>query len=124
MEILDKEYIWIENHPEQWWSIGQIIGSDPSNSKFIVKSIDDESEYSIEKSKAVKANLNWLQGLPNLLALDELNEGTLLTTIRKRYNESQIYTSIGSSILVSLNPYMKLPIYTVDKALECRNYVK
>lgn len=124
MELLDREYIWIENHPEQWWSIGQIIGSDASNAKFIAKSIDDESEYLIEKSKAVKANLNCLQGLPNLLALDELNEGTLLATIRKRYNESQIYTSIGSSILVSLNPYMKLSIYTVDKALECRNYVK
>ena len=124
MEILDKEYIWIENHPELWWSIGQIIWSDSTNTKFVAKSIDDESEYSVDKSKAVKANLNCLQGLPNLLSLDELNEGTLLTTIRKRYNESQIYTSIGTSILVSLNPYMKLPIYTVEKALECRNYVK
>ena len=55
--------------------------------------------------------------------LDELNEGALLTTIRKRYSENKIYTSIGSSILISLNPYMKLPIYKVEKALECKNYV-
>lgn len=59
-----------------------------------------------------------MEGLPNLLSLDELNEGTLLTTIRERYKKDNIYTSIGSSILVSLNPYRKLPIYTVEKAQE------
>jgi len=62
----------------------------------------------------------------NLLELDDLNEDTLLANIEKRYYDSdvKIYTWIGSSILVALNPYQKVPIYTVDKAKECRNFVK
>jgi myosin heavy subunit len=62
--------------------------------------------------------------VPNLLALDDLNEDTLLANVEKRYNDSNIYTSIGSSILISFNPYQKLPIYTVEIAKKWRNFVK
>lgn len=64
------------------------------------------------------------QGVPNLLALDDLNEDTLLSNIEIRYGDTNIYTTIGSSILISLNPYQKLPIYTTEKAKQCRNFVK
>lgn len=104
MEILHDEYVWIQDHKELCWSIGKIIGHH-NDKNYLVESIDDEGEYIVNKSKAIKANLNSVEGHPNLLSLDELNEGTMLTTIRKRYNDDKIYTSIGSSILVSLNPY-------------------
>ena len=121
MEILHDEYVWIQDHKELCWSIGKIIGHH-NDKNYLVESIDDEGEYIVNKSKAIKANLNSIEGHPNLLSLDELNEGTMLTTIRKRYNDDKIYTSIGSSILVSLNPYWKLPIYTIQKAQEWRKF--
>jgi myosin heavy subunit len=83
--------------------------------------IDQEIENLVER---LKVEQKGPEGVPNLLALDDLNEDTLLANIEKRYNETNIYTCIGSSILVSLNPYTKLPIYTLKKAHECRNFVK
>ena len=49
MESLDNDYIWIEDHKELWWSIGKIMRSDSTDTKFIARSIDDESEHDVEK---------------------------------------------------------------------------
>ncbi|CAD8176944.1 unnamed protein product [Paramecium octaurelia] len=49
------------------------------------------------------------QGIQDLLCLSDLNEFNCLHNIRIRYLREQIYTQIGSSILVSINPYVFLP---------------
>lgn len=46
----------------------------------------------------------------NLTVLPELNEETLLSNIRQRYNADRIYTDVGD-ILVAVNPFRNLPIY-------------
>jgi myosin heavy subunit len=78
-------------------------------------------DHIIEK---LKVQQKGPEGVPNLLALDDLNEDTLLSNIEIRYADLNIYTTIGSSILISLNPYQKLPIYTTEKAKQCRHFVK
>lgn len=40
-----------------------------------------------------------------------LNEGTLLHNLRRRYMQDKIYT-YTANILLALNPYHTLPIYT------------
>ncbi|KAG5177395.1 myosin I, high molecular weight-Acanthamoeba sp [Tribonema minus] len=47
----------------------------------------------------------------NLTSLDDLNENSLLNILRERYNLNRIYSNIGS-ILVSVNPFKALPLYT------------
>eukprot|EP01035_Chromulina_nebulosa_P019870 gene19870-25822_t len=50
----------------------------------------------------------------NLVDLDELSEGAILHHIRKRFKKKLIYTYVGS-ILVAVNPFEKLSIYTKDE---------
>jgi myosin heavy subunit len=57
-----------------------------------------------------------------LLSLGEFNEGALLHTIRNRHSRKQIYTSIGTPILLSVNPYAKLKIFTTFIARMYRQY--
>ena len=48
----------------------------------------------------------------NLLLLDEFNNETLLNNIYNRYNKSkQIYSFIGYSILMAVNPYQNIENY-------------
>jgi len=49
----------------------------------------------------------------DLITLGTLNEHTMLETIRLRYAANLIYTWTGT-ILVSINPFVLLPIYTPD----------
>uniref|UniRef100_A0A2K5DUK4 Myosin XVI n=1 Tax=Aotus nancymaae TaxID=37293 RepID=A0A2K5DUK4_AOTNA len=47
----------------------------------------------------------------DLATLSELNDGSLLYEIQKRFGNNQIYTFIGD-ILLLVNPYKDLPIYS------------
>ena len=46
----------------------------------------------------------------NLTGLSELNETSLLKSIKKRYESDSIYTDVGD-ILVAVNPFRELSIY-------------
>lgn len=72
-----------------------------------IQCIIDNEYFSIDKP-AVQVHPSCLEGVNNLLELGEFNEGALLHTIRTRYQRRQIFTSIGSPILISVNPYQKL----------------
>ena len=47
----------------------------------------------------------------NLVDLDDLTHGAVVHQLRRRYSNDLIYTNIGG-ILVSINPYKLLPIYS------------
>jgi myosin heavy subunit len=47
--------------------------------------------------------------LDDLCLLNHLHEAPLLDCLHRRYKEDLIYTSIGSNILVCINPYKMLP---------------
>ena len=53
------------------------------------------------------------KGLPDMAQLDILHEAALLENIVSRYNREDIYTACGS-LLVSMNPYKALPLYSDD----------
>lgn len=54
-----------------------------------------------------------LEPTEDLLKLNELHESTLLYNIRARYMQDKIYTYVGP-IVIALNPFKKLPLYTDD----------
>lgn len=58
------------------------------------------------------------------MQLGDFNEGALLHNVRVRHGLNKIYTAIGSPILLSINPYQKLKIFTSFTAREYRKFSK
>ncbi|KFO75023.1 Unconventional myosin-Ia, partial [Cuculus canorus] len=56
----------------------------------------------------------------DLVLLDPLTEESLLRTLQERFHRSDIYTYIGN-VVISVNPYRSLPIYTPEKVQEYHN---
>ncbi|NWH46455.1 MYO1A protein, partial [Fregata magnificens] len=56
----------------------------------------------------------------DLVLLDPLTEESLLHTLQERFHRGDIYTYIGN-VLISVNPYRSLPMYTPEKVQEYHN---
>uniref|UniRef100_A0A3Q2YBU3 Unconventional myosin-Ib n=1 Tax=Hippocampus comes TaxID=109280 RepID=A0A3Q2YBU3_HIPCM len=59
-------------------------------------------------------------GVGDMVLLEPLSEDSFLENLRKRFDHNEIYTYIGS-VVISMNPYRSLPIYTPEKVEEYRN---
>ncbi|XP_045062628.1 unconventional myosin-Ib-like isoform X3 [Coregonus clupeaformis] len=59
-------------------------------------------------------------GVGDMVLLETLNEDSFIENLRKRFDHNEIYTYIGS-VVISINPYRSLPIYTPQKVEEYRN---
>ncbi|XP_063174124.1 unconventional myosin-Ib isoform X3 [Candoia aspera] len=59
-------------------------------------------------------------GVGDMVLLEPLSEETFIGNLRQRFDHSEIYTYIGS-VVISVNPYRLLPIYSAEKVEEYRN---
>uniref|UniRef100_A0A8C8S5B2 Unconventional myosin-Ib n=1 Tax=Pelusios castaneus TaxID=367368 RepID=A0A8C8S5B2_9SAUR len=59
-------------------------------------------------------------GVGDMVLLEPLSEESFINNLKKRFDHSEIYTYIGS-VVVSINPYRSLPIYSPEKVEEYRN---
>ncbi|XP_032619227.1 unconventional myosin-Ib isoform X3 [Chelonoidis abingdonii] len=59
-------------------------------------------------------------GVGDMVLLEPLSEVSFINNLKKRFDHSEIYTYIGS-VVVSVNPYRPLPIYSPEKVEEYRN---
>ncbi|XP_075386529.1 unconventional myosin-Ib isoform X3 [Tenrec ecaudatus] len=59
-------------------------------------------------------------GVGDMVLLEPLNEETFINNLKKRFDHNEIYTYIGS-VVISVNPYRPLPIYSPEKVEEYRN---
>ncbi|NWV10398.1 MYO1A protein, partial [Ptilonorhynchus violaceus] len=60
------------------------------------------------------------EAVGDLVLLDPLTEESLLQTLQERFRRQDIYTYIGN-VVISVNPYQSLPIYTPEKVEEYHN---
>jgi myosin heavy subunit len=116
----DKELFWIIEHDELCWAPGE--KKEETKQGLIVQCLTDGEFYQVDKPTAITVHPSCLEGVNDLLSLGEFNEGSLLHTIRTRFAQQQIFSSIGSPILLSVNPYQRLDIFTTKVAQRYRQF--
>ena len=112
MENIDETYVWYS--PSNRDEIGdcipaKVLSTPDSDGCIMVEIIDEDGD-----NERISINVNdqplsyvkklSLQGVPDILLLDDFSEDSLMYTLRKRFQDRKIYTFVGP-ILISLNPY-------------------
>ncbi|GAB1284942.1 Unconventional myosin-Ib [Apodemus speciosus] len=72
------------------------------------------------KMEVKSSLLDNMIGVGDMVLLEPLNEETFIDNLKKRFDHNEIYTYIGS-VVISVNPYRSLPIYSPDKVEDYRN---
>uniref|UniRef100_A0A182SCD0 Myosin-VIIa n=1 Tax=Anopheles maculatus TaxID=74869 RepID=A0A182SCD0_9DIPT len=109
------DYIWIE--PVSGREFDVAIGARviSAEGRRIQVRDDDGNEQWLTPERRIKAmHASSVQGVEDMISLGDLHEAGILRNLLIRYNENLIYTYTGS-ILVAVNPYQILPIYTADQ---------
>ena len=64
-----------------------------------------------------------LEGKDDLLTLNDFSEESVLLNVKTRFkDQGKIFTQIGAPILISVNPYRRLPIFNIGFAQKVRDY--
>ncbi|XP_054284599.1 myosin-VIIa [Macrosteles quadrilineatus] len=109
------DYIWIE--PVSGREFDVAIGARviSAEGRRIQVKDDDGKEVWLTPERRIKAmHATSVQGVEDMISLGDLHEAGILRNLLIRYNENLIYTYTGS-ILVAVNPYQILPIYTAEQ---------
>lgn len=96
----------------------QVVSSD--SKKMLVRD-DDGKEFVVKPDAVLKAmHSTSIEGVEDMIKLADLHEHTILRNLHMRYSKHLIYTYTGS-ILVAVNPYQVLPIYSGEDVEKYRN---
>ncbi|CAG2163263.1 unnamed protein product, partial [Oppiella nova] len=109
------DYIWIEPQSKREFDVAigaRVIAAEGRRIQVVD---DDGKEQWLTPERRIKAmHPTSIQGVEDMISLGDLHEAGILRNLLIRYNENVIYTYTGS-ILVAVNPYQILPIYTVEQ---------
>uniref|UniRef100_A0A674E5X1 Unconventional myosin-VIIa-like n=1 Tax=Salmo trutta TaxID=8032 RepID=A0A674E5X1_SALTR len=118
MVILQQgDYVWLDLKTGREFDVpvGAVLKLCDSGQ---IQVLDDEGrEHWISPQNATNIkpmHPTSIHGVEDMIRLGDLNEAGILRNLLIRYNERVIYTYTGS-ILVAVNPYQLLPIYTPDQ---------
>uniref|UniRef100_A0A8C9XWS2 Myosin VIIBa n=1 Tax=Sander lucioperca TaxID=283035 RepID=A0A8C9XWS2_SANLU len=106
------DFVWVDS------GVGVAIGAEVTvTDTGQLQLIDDEGkEHKIKKKTEGTIrpmHPTSVKGVDDMIRLGDLNEAGLLRNLLVRHKEGIIYTYTGS-ILVAVNPYQLLPIYTTE----------
>ena len=105
------KYIWVDDK-DYLFLPGKIIEIEDNSYKVLVE-IDGESETrTVEMDKYSEVHPSCLKGVDDLLLLGDFNQPTLLHNMREIFSQDKIYSFIGMPILIDVNFYKKINIYS------------
>ncbi|XP_053723463.1 unconventional myosin-VIIa-like isoform X13 [Synchiropus splendidus] len=115
--LLPGDFVWLDPNSGREFEvpIGAVVKLCDSGQ---IQVLDDEgNEHWISPQKATNIkpmHPTSIHGVEDMIRLGDLNEAGILRNLLIRYRERLIYTYTGS-ILVAINPYQLLPIYTAEQ---------
>ncbi|XP_072308569.1 unconventional myosin-VIIa-like isoform X2 [Eucyclogobius newberryi] len=115
--LVKGDYVWLDPKSGREFEvpIGAVVKLCDSGQ---IQVLDDEgNEHWISPQNATNIkpmHPTSIHGVEDMIRLGDLNEAGILRNLLIRYREKVIYTYTGS-ILVAVNPYQLLPIYTADQ---------
>jgi myosin heavy subunit len=115
-------WVWIEDEIERYLP-AKVLKSFAPGEATTVETEDGEEVKLTEKdsSTTISCNEEALNSkIEDLIAISDLNEMSILHLLRIRFKKDIIYTNI-SAILVSVNPFKMLPLYTPEMLDKYRN---
>ncbi|CAM6041637.1 unnamed protein product [Sphagnum compactum] len=98
---LSKENIWIS---------GVVLSAEDTQA--VIRTSDGQI-ITASSGMLQPANPDILEGVDDLIKLSYLNEPAVLHDLTHRYAQDKIYTRAGP-VLIAVNPFKKVPIYTAD----------
>uniref|UniRef100_A0A667Z7P2 Myosin VIIBb n=1 Tax=Myripristis murdjan TaxID=586833 RepID=A0A667Z7P2_9TELE len=107
------EWVWVDSN------IGVVIGArlklTDSGQRILVDDEGQERRLSQEEEASLRVmHPTSVEGVDDMIQLGDLTEAGLLRNLLVRHKQGIIYTYTGS-VLVAVNPYRELPIYTGDQ---------
>ncbi|XP_032879347.1 unconventional myosin-VIIa [Amblyraja radiata] len=124
MVILQQgDYVWLDLKTgcEFEVPIGAVVKLCDSGQIQVVDDEGNEHWISPQNATNIKPmHPTSVHGVEDMIRLGDLNEAGILRNLLIRYRDRLIYTNCGSrtytgSILVAINPYQLLPIYTAEQ---------
>ncbi|XP_029302744.1 LOW QUALITY PROTEIN: myosin VIIAa [Cottoperca gobio] len=115
--LLLGDYVWLDLKTGREFEVpvGAVVKLCDSGQ---IQVLDDEgNEHWISPQNATNIkpmHPTSIHGVEDMIRLGDLNEAGILRNLLIRYRDKLIYTYTGS-ILVAVNPYQLLPIYTADQ---------
>ncbi|XP_064021334.1 unconventional myosin-VIIb [Pogoniulus pusillus] len=111
------DHVWLDTQPYSEFNvpIGAVVKD--SDSGRILLEDDEGKEHWITARNMHMVRLmhpSSVQGVEDMIRLGDLHEAGMVHNLLIRHQEHKIYTYTGS-ILVAVNPYQLLPLYTVDQ---------
>ena len=110
---LDRgEWCFVEDEKEAW-VLGKVEARTPSDVTVTIAGERRVVKLKKGGSNVADCGTSLNEEIENLVDLDSFTEGSILHHVRKRFAGDLIYTLVGS-ILVAVNPFKRLPIYTPE----------
>ncbi|XP_049868627.1 myosin-VIIa-like [Pectinophora gossypiella] len=109
------DLIWLKPEGKSEFDIPVAVKVLNSSGNLIQVQDDDGKVYSTSIQNVIKPlHVTSINGVEDMITLGELQEYTILRNLHIRYLKQLIYTYTGS-MLIAINPYEILPIYTMDQ---------
>ncbi|XP_041973000.1 myosin-VIIa-like [Aricia agestis] len=110
-----SEYVWLKPTTNNEFDVPFAVKVLNSSGNRIQVRDDNGEVFSTDVTNVIKPlHATSVTTVEDMITLGELQEYTILRNLNIRYNQQLIYTYTGT-MLIAINPYEILPIYTMDQ---------